>query len=74
MSSSLDRSYKNAGEFLSVGDYRNVGRWARQIDARPAVKRGRIVNKTSGDPSEQLRERHHSSDFDLRTQDKLEAA
>ncbi|HET6942037.1 MAG TPA: glutathione-dependent disulfide-bond oxidoreductase [Sphingomicrobium sp.] len=70
----LDRSYKDAGEFLSVGDYRNVGRWARQIDARPAVKRGRIVNKTSGDPSEQLRERHDSSDFDLRTQDKLEAA
>jgi GSH-dependent disulfide-bond oxidoreductase len=70
----LDRSYKEAGEFLSVGDYRNVGRWARQIDARPAVKRGRIVNKTSGDPSEQLRERHDSSDFDFRTQDKLEAA
>jgi GSH-dependent disulfide-bond oxidoreductase len=70
----LDRSYKDAGEFLSVGDYRNVGRWARQIDARSAVKRGRIVNKTSGDPSEQLRERHDSSDFDLRTQDKLEAA
>jgi GSH-dependent disulfide-bond oxidoreductase len=70
----LDRSYKNAGEFLSVGNYRNVGRWARQIDDRPAVKRGRIVNKTSGDPSEQLRERHDSSDFDLRTQDNLEAA
>ena len=70
----LDRSYKDAGEFLSVDDYRNLGRWARQIDARPAVKRGRIVNKTSGDPSEQLRERHDSSDFDLRTQDKLEAA
>ena len=70
----LDRSYKDAGEFLSVGDYRNVGRWARQIDARSAVKRGRIVNKTSGDPSEQLRERHDSSDFDHRTQDKLEAA
>lgn len=70
----LDRSYKDAGEFLAVGDYRNVGRWARHIDARPAVKRGRIVNKTSGDPSEQLRERHDSSDFDLRTQDKLEAA
>ena len=70
----LDRSYKDAGEFLSVGDYRNLQRWARQIDARPAVKRGRIVNKASGDPSEQLRERHDSSDFDLRTQDKLEAA
>jgi GST-like protein len=70
----LDRSYKDAGKFLSVGDYRNLQRWAHQIDARPAVKRGRIVNKTSGDPSEQLRERHDSSDFDLRTQDKLEAA
>ncbi len=70
----LDRSYKDAGEFLSVRDYSNLGRWARQIDARPAVKRGRIVNKTSGEPSEQLRERHDSSDFDLRTQDKLEAA
>jgi GST-like protein len=70
----LDRSYKDAGEFLSVGDYANVQRWARQIDARPAVKRGRIVNKTNGDPSEQLRERHDASDFGLRTQDKLEAA
>jgi GSH-dependent disulfide-bond oxidoreductase len=70
----LDRSYKDAGEFLSVADYRNVRRWARQIDARPAVKRGRIVNKTSGDPSEQLHERHDASDFELRTQDKLEAA
>jgi len=70
----LDRSYKDAGEFLSVGEYRNVQRWARQIDARPAVKRGRIVNKTNGDPSEQLRERHDASDFDHRTQDKLEAA
>jgi GSH-dependent disulfide-bond oxidoreductase len=70
----LDRSYKDAGEFLSVGDYRNVQRWAREIDARPAVRRGRIVNKTSGDPSEQLRERHGASDFELRTQDKLEAA
>jgi GST-like protein len=70
----LDRSYQDAGEFLSVGDYANVQRWARQIDARPAVKRGRIVNKTNGDPSEQLRERHDASDFGLRTQDKLEAA
>lgn len=69
----LDRSYKDAGEFLSVGDYRNVQRWARQIDARPAVKLGRIVNKTNGDPSEQLRERHDSSDFELRTEDKLAA-
>ena len=70
----LDRSYKDAGEFLSVGDYRNVQRWARQLAERPGVKRGRIVNKTTGDPSEQLRERHDASDFDLKTQDKLEAA
>ncbi len=70
----LDRSYQDAGEFLSVGDYANVQRWARQIDARPAVQRGRIVNKTNGDPTEQLRERHDASDFELRTQDKLEAA
>jgi GST-like protein len=45
-------------------------RWAEAIDARPAVKRGRIVNKLSGDPSEQLHERHDASDFDLRTEDK----
>jgi len=70
----LDRSYPDAGEFLSVGDYRNLQRWARQIDERPAVKRGRIVNKTNGDPSEQLLERHDASDFELRTQDKLQPA
>jgi GST-like protein len=46
-------------------------RWAKQIDARPAVKRGRIVNKLSGDPAEQLHERHDASDFELRTADKL---
>jgi GST-like protein len=46
-------------------------RWARAIDARPAVQRGRIVNKLSGDESEQLHERHHASDFELRTQDKI---
>ncbi len=68
----LNRIYENSGEFLSVGDYPNLQRWARQIDARPAVKRGRIVNQMTGDPSEQLHERHDASDFDLRTQDKLE--
>ena len=46
-------------------------RWAKQIDARPAVKRGRIVNKLTGDESEQLHERHDASDFELRTEDKL---
>jgi GST-like protein len=62
-----------AAEFLSVEDYKNVLRWADAVAARPAVKRGRIVNRTSGDPSAQLHERHHASDFDLKTQDKLAA-
>jgi GST-like protein len=47
-------------------------RWAKQIDARPAVKRGRIVNKMTGEESEQLHERHDASDFELRTEDKLQ--
>jgi len=68
----LGRLY-NAGEFLDVESYSNVLRWAKTIDARPAVKRGRMVNRASGDPSEQLRERHDASDFDTRTQDKIEA-
>ncbi len=63
-----------AGEFLQVQDYKNVQRWADQIYARPAVKRGRMVNRMSGDPSEQLRERHDASDFETRTQDKIAAA
>jgi GST-like protein len=62
-----------AGEFLSVHEYRNVQRWADAIGGRPAVKRGRIVNRLQGDPAAQLRERHDASDFALRTQDKLEA-
>jgi len=60
-----------AAEFLSVNDYKNVLRWADAIAARPAVKRGRIVNKTNGDLASQLHERHDASDFDLKTQDKL---
>jgi GST-like protein len=60
-----------AAEFLSVQDYTNVQRWADALLARPAVKRGRMVNRVNGNPSEQLRERHDASDFDLRTQDKL---
>jgi GST-like protein len=60
-----------AAEFLSVQDYKNVLRWADAIAARPAVKRGRMVNRTGGDPSSQLHERHDASDFDLRTQDKI---
>jgi GST-like protein len=60
-----------AAEFLSVQDYKNVQRWADAIGARPAVKRGRIVNRTNGPLSEQLHERHDAGDFETRTQDKL---
>jgi GST-like protein len=63
-----------AGEFLSVQDYKNVQRWTDAIAARPAVRRGRIVNRFQGDPKYQLHERHDASDFELRTQDKLAAA
>ena len=65
----LGRLY-GAKEFLDVKSYKNVVRWANLIDERPAVKRGRIVNKTSGDLSEQLHERHSSKDFDDKTEDK----
>ena len=61
-----------AGEFLSVQDYKNVQRWTDQIAHRPAVKRGRMVNRVQGDPASQLRERHDAGDFETRTQDKLE--
>ena len=66
----LGRQY-NAGEFLDVASYKNVVAWAEKLDARPAVKRGRMVNRTSGEPHEQLRERHDASDFDSKTQDKI---
>ncbi|MCI5112238.1 MAG: glutathione-dependent disulfide-bond oxidoreductase [Marivita sp.] len=69
----LGRLY-NAGAFLDVESYTNVVRWAKAIDARPAVKRGRMVNRAFGDPSEQLHERHDASDFDTKTQDKIAAA
>ncbi len=62
------------GEFLQVHEYKNVIRWADQIGERPAVKRGRMVNRANGDPASQLRERHDASDFETRTQDKVEAA
>lgn len=62
-----------AGEFLSVHEYKNVLRWADQLHARPAVKRGRMVNRVSGDPAGQLRERHDASDFETNTQDKVAA-
>ena len=70
----LGRAYEGADEFLDVGSYGNLQRWAKQIDARPAVKRGRIVNRAYGPPEEQLHERHDASDFELRTQDKVESA
>jgi GST-like protein len=63
-----------AAEFLQVEDYKNVQRWADTIHGRPAVQRGRMVNRLSGEPSSQLHERHDASDFDTRTQDKLAAA
>ena len=63
-----------AGEFLQVHEYKNVIRWADQLYARPAVKRGRMVNRVQGEPSSQLRERHDAGDFDTRTEDKLQAA
>jgi GST-like protein len=59
------------GEFLSVQDYKNVQRWTDQIAKRPAVQRGRKVNRISGDPASQLHERHDASDFDTKTQDKI---
>jgi len=63
-----------ATEFLGVLEYENFVRWVDLIAARPAVKRGRIVNRTSGEPSNQLHERHDASDFETKTQDKLAAA
>jgi GSH-dependent disulfide-bond oxidoreductase len=62
------------GKFLSVQDYKHVQRWTDQIAARAAVKRGRMVNRTSGAPASQLHERHNANDFDTRTQDKIGAA
>ncbi|WP_171238550.1 glutathione-dependent disulfide-bond oxidoreductase [Ruegeria sp. HKCCA5763] len=69
----LGRLYSSA-EFLDVESYKNVMRWAKEIDARPAVQRGRMVNRAFGEPHTQLHERHDASDFENRTQDKLEAA
>jgi GST-like protein len=68
----LGRLY-SAAEFLDVASYKNLQRWATTIDAREAVKRGRMVNRVSGDLDTQLHERHDASDFDNRTQDKLES-
>ena len=62
-----------AAEFLNVSEYKNVQRWADMILERPAVKRGRMVNRVQGDPSSQLHERHGAGDFETKTQDKLTA-
>lgn len=63
----------DAGEFLQVHEYKNVIRWMKEVGARPAVKRGAMVNRTFGKPETQLRERHDASDFETKTQDKIEA-
>ena len=68
----LGRLY-DAGEFLDVQSYTHVIRWANAIGAREAVRRGRMVNRTWGAPDEQLHERHDASDFENRTQDKIES-
>ncbi|MDM7861169.1 glutathione-dependent disulfide-bond oxidoreductase [Alteromonas sp. ASW11-36] len=60
-----------AGEFLDVESYTNVQRWAKDIAERPAVKRGKKVNRSWGDPKGQLHERHDASDFEHKTQDKI---
>jgi GSH-dependent disulfide-bond oxidoreductase len=60
-----------AGEFLKVEGYKNVERWRKAVFSRPAFKRGRMVNSTRGELSQQLRERHDASDFEHKTQDKL---
>ena len=59
-----------AAEFLETASYTHLMRWAKEIEARPAVQRGRMVNRTWGPEGEQLRQRHDASDFDLRTKDK----
>ena len=67
----LGRLYK-AAEFLDVKSYAHVMRWAKSIDSRPAVLRGRMVNRVSGTPEMQLHERHDASDFESNTQDKID--
>ena len=67
----LGRTYDDAGTFLDVGSYEHVQRWAKAIDERPAVQRGRMVNRSFGEPEMQLHERHDAADFDTQTQDKI---
>ena len=66
----LGRMY-DAAEFLDVTSYENLMRWAKRIDARPAVQRGRMVNRPFGEPAMQLHERHDANDFETKTQDKI---
>jgi GSH-dependent disulfide-bond oxidoreductase len=61
----------SAGEFLQVQEYKNVQRWTEQVAQRTAARRGRMVNRTWGEASSQLHERHEASDFDTKTQDKV---
>jgi len=67
-------SYERSAEFLGVHEYKHVNRWADMLAARPAVIRGRMVNRRNGDPASQLHERHDASDFETKTQDKIGAA
>ena len=69
----LNKVY-GAAEFLDAPSYTHLNRWTNEIRERPAVRRGRMVNRSWGEPAEQLRERHDAGDFDTRTQDKLEPA
>ncbi|MCY3751187.1 MAG: glutathione-dependent disulfide-bond oxidoreductase [Gammaproteobacteria bacterium] len=69
----LNKVY-GAAEFLDSASYTHLNRWTGEIGERPAVKRGRMVNRSWGEPAEQLRERHDAGDFSTRTQDKLEPA
>ena len=68
------KQYGDSGAFLDVQSYKHVQRWTAEIAERPAVKRGRMVNRVQGELSEQLHERHDASDFDLKTQDKITQA
>jgi GST-like protein len=66
-------SYNDPRKFLQTHEYKNLTRWTKEIGERRAVKRGRMVNRASGPPEEQLRERHDANDFETKTQDKIEA-
>ena len=66
-------SYDDPRKFLQTHEYKNLARWTKEIGERPAVKRGRMVNRTSGPPEQQLHERHDASDFTMQTQDKIAA-